>query len=278
VLIRAVTKAVRQSLLLDNVRRQARFKRELPEGALLKPASGGPEWGDALDESSLAPADDAEILEALRRDCLEGAYYLVDWRGYAGYEPGDNVVNVFAMGSVAIEALEASRVLLELGLFANVIAVASPELLLGILGERGEYHHLRSGLEIDGDLVLVGDGAAPQADEAGLVTVAGRRVPCVAVCDGEAGLLDNIGSIVGTKQVTLAVRKFSKCGRPDQVFQYQHLDCNSIVEACGRVLSETALESLRVSPTLLAQLAGRPAPAPTNWRELWPTASGRGGH
>jgi pyruvate dehydrogenase E1 component len=107
---------------------------------------------------------------------------------------------------------------------------------------------------------------------AGLVSLAGRRVPCVAVCDGEAGLLDNIGSIVGVKQVTLAVRKFSKCGRPDEVYKYQSIDRDSIVEACGRVLSETALENLEVSPALLERLAGR-APARTDWRDLWP---GRG--
>jgi len=92
------------------------------------------------------------------------------------------------------------------------------------------------------------------------------------VCDGEAGLVDNIGSIVGVKQVTLAVRKFSKCGRPDEVFEYQHLDAASIVEACGKVLSETALEDLRVSPALLERLAGRVHDTRRDWRELWPDA------
>ena len=94
-------------------------------------------------------------------------------------------------------------------------------------------------------------------------------MPIVAVCDGEAGLLDNIGSIVGVKQVTLAVRKFSKCGRPDQVYGLHHLDSDSIVEACGRVLSETALEDLRVPRELLERLAGR-APQRADWRALWP--------
>ena len=95
---------------------------------------------------------------------------------------------------------------------------------------------------------------APGAGEAGLVSLAGRRVPCVAVCDGEAGLMDNIGSIVGVKQITLAVRAFSKCGRPSQVYKYQKLDSASIVEACGRVLSETALEDLVVSSSLLERI------------------------
>ncbi len=271
VLIRAVTRGVQQSLLLENVRRHARSKLDGTNNGALKPSGTGDEWGDAVDEATLPVLDDTTLLERVRLDCLAGAYYLVDWRGYAGYEPGDNVVHVFAMGSLATEALEAAQTLLSKGIFANVIVVTSPELLLGILGEHDDYRHLREGLEITGDLFAV---AGSGASEAGLVSLAGRRVPIVAVCDGEAGLVDNIGSIVGVKQVTLAVRKFSKCGRPDEVFGYQHLDEASIVEACGRVLSETALEDLRVSPTLLDRLAGRAGAPRRDWRALWPAPEG----
>ena len=156
-------------------------------------------------------------MRRVREHVLAGAYYLIDWRGYAGYEPGDNVVNVFSMGSPTTEAVDAAHKLLERGIFANVIVVSSPELLLGILGEESGYAHLREGLGIAGDLHAVASGSAAPLDKADLVSLAGRRVPCVAVCDGEAGLLDNIGSIVGVKQITQAVRRFSKCGRPDQV-------------------------------------------------------------
>ncbi|MFM7283247.1 MAG: hypothetical protein ACKO32_15900, partial [Planctomycetia bacterium] len=68
---------------------------------------------------------------------------------------------------------------------------------------------------------------------------------------------------------TLAVRKFSKCGRPDEVFRYQHLDADSIAQACGKALSETALENFSVSPDLLERLANR-SPKPRNLRELLP--------
>jgi pyruvate dehydrogenase E1 component len=269
VLIRAVTRGVQQSLLLENVRRQARSKLDGTNAGPLKPSGAGAEWGDAQPEDGLAVLDDTTLLERVRQECLAGAYYLVDWRGYNGYEPGDNVVHVFAMGSLATEALAAAETLLARGIFANVIVVSSPELLLGILGEHDDYRHLREGLGIDGNLHAVqGSGDS----EAGLVSIAGRRVPIVAVCDGEAGLLDNIGSIVGVKQVTLAVRKFSKCGRPDEVFGYQHLDAASIVAACGKVLSETALEDLRVSPALLERLAGRRTDERPDWRTLWPDA------
>jgi pyruvate dehydrogenase E1 component len=264
VLVRGVTRGIRQSLLLEHVRRQAASKQS--QSGPLKPAGAGPEWGEGTDESTLAPLSDAELYERVRQDCLKGAYYLVDWRGYAGYEPGDNVVQLFAMGSVATEALEASEKLLQKGIFANVIVISSPELLLGILGDSDGYAHLRQGLGISGDLIAV-EGAA--ASEAGLVSLSARRVPIVAVCDGEAGLVDNIGSIVGVKQITLAVRKFSKCGRPDEVFRYQYLDSDALVEACGKALSETALENFRVSPELLERLAGRSQRA-RDWRELWP--------
>ena len=53
------------------------------------------------------------------------------------------------------------------------------------------------------------------------IDLAGRRIPIVSVHDGEEGLLDNIGSIVGARQLSLAVRRFSKCGTPDQIYEYQ---------------------------------------------------------
>ncbi len=269
VLIRAVTRAIQQSELLDHLHTQARFKVQAPDNGLKPAGASADDWGDAVDEATLACVPDEDILATIRTNCLEGAYYLIDYRGYAGYEPGDNVVQIFSMGSPTTESIEASKALLERGIYANVIVISSPELLLGILGEESEYRHLTETLGISGDLFAVESAGATAA---GLVSVSGRRVPIVAVCDGEAGLVDNIGSIVGVKQITLAVRKFSKCGRPDQVYRYQDLHAEAIVEAAGRVLSETALENLRVSPDLLARVAGQAAPAKRDWRELWPSA------
>ena len=94
-------------------------------------------------------------------------------------------------------------------------------------------------------------------------------MPVVSVHDGEAGLLDNIGSILGVRQEALGVRKFSKCGRPDQVYRYQHIDEDSVVEAVGKALSETALEEVVVSRKALAELAQRQGGQITDWRQLW---------
>ncbi len=274
VLIRAVTRGIPQSLLLENLRRQARFKRAGELGGRALVPKGAEAGEGVVDESTVSPRSDSEILETLRQECLAGGYRLVDWAGYAGYEPGDNVVHLFALGSVATEALDAAAKLLERGIFANVIVISSPELLLGILGERSGYRHLVEGLGVDGHLHV--SLKEPVREEAQLVSLAGRRVPVVAVCDGEAGLVDNIGSIVGVRQITLAVRKFTKCGRPDQVYRYLGLDGDALVEAAGRALAETALEDLRLSPAALEALAARQTRpgAVRDWRELWPTPQG----
>lgn len=250
VLIRAVTRAFQQKEMMKRLKLAKRF-----EGK-----------------------SDEEIVDVTRRDALEGAYYLVDWRGYPDYAPGDNVVNLFAMGAMGSEALRAADRLRADGIYANVIIVTSGDLLCGNLAHEGGYRHLREGLGIDGDLHLArangnGHGAVETGDRAELVTLAGRRVPLVTVVDGEPGLLDNLGSIVGVKSADLAVRKASKSGRPVDVYGYLHIDADSIYEAVGEVLSDTALETVRVPRALLEQLEGDERVTAGNAEargELWP--------
>jgi pyruvate dehydrogenase E1 component len=216
-----------------------------------------------------AGKSDAEILEATRKDCLEGGYYLVDHRGADGYRPSENVVHIFTMGSLITEAYAASDALLKEGIFANVIQVSSPDLLLGNLGEHNNYRHLRQGLGVTGDLFLNTNGkaasngaaayppaqfgpkpfeslAANGAGLAQLLTLGGRRIPIVSVHDGEPGLLDNVGSLVGTLQKTLAVRKHSKSGRPSDVYKYHHIDGDSVVKAAKEALEEAAFTGIKI--------------------------------
>jgi pyruvate dehydrogenase E1 component len=266
VLIRAVTMGIRQDLLMTNLRKQARFKKDLPAGALLgtSSADGG------LPQSEVPSVRDEEILKELREDVLAGAYYLIDYRGYRGYDPGENVVHLFVMGALVHEAAAASEALLERGVYANVIVVSSPELLLGILAERDGYRTLRERLGIDGSLHL--KPAAPDSvlDRVDVIDLAGRSIPVVSVHDGEAGLLDNIGSIAGVRQIALAVRKFSKSGTPSDVYGYHHLAREHIVEACGRALAENALLRVRLTEDALAGLRAQQHEAAPGWRELWP--------
>lgn len=244
VFIRGVTRGADQKEFLGLLRTQRRFKASLEEDQLLHP--GGFAMDGAIDESSVVAMPDEEILSAVREDVLQGGYYLIDYRGYAGYDPADNVVHIFAMGSLGTEAIKASRALLEKGIYANVVMVPNTDLLIGNLGHENNYHHLKNNLGINGDLYL-----RPQEQSEGVAsdvvsTLAGRRIPIVSVHDGEIGLLDNIGSIVGVKQECLAVRKHSKCGRPSDVYRYHHIDADSVVEAVMQVLEETAIEQVHI--------------------------------
>lgn len=261
-LLRLVTRGAEQKDMLHYLKKQARFKDGL-SGSLARaefPITG------AVNEEELGTQDEAQIMATIREEVLKGAYYLIDYRGYAGYEPGDNVVNIFAMGSLVTEGIKASEALLARGIYANVIVVTSPDLLTGIPAHETDYEYLKNGLGVNSNLYLRKTEDVSSGD---LITVAGKRVPVVSVADGEAGLLDNIGSVIGVRQEALAVRKHSKCGRPSEIYAYHSIDAESVVEACGKVLAETALEKVIVSENALGeahQAEGRVG----HWTDLWP--------
>lgn len=274
--IRGVTRGIEQKDLLNSLRTQARFKTGLTEGQKLVPTNMMEERfanAGGIEESTVLTLSDAEIFKALRQDVLAGAYYLLDYRGYAGYEPGDNVVNIFAMGAMGTEALRASCELVKRGIYANVIIVTSPDLLCGNMAQANDYDHLRRGLGIDSALYLQPHlNGSNHVGE--VLTLSGRRVPMVSVHDGEPGLLDNLGGVVGVRQEALAVRKHSRCGRPSEIYEYHHIDWQSVIEACGKVLSETALEKVEISKRLLNEADQNHATQPS-WRQLWSSGSGQ---
>ena len=267
VLIRGVTRGIEQKDFLTWLKRQARFKQNmsLPTDILLSrtefPLDG------AHDEAQMPNVEDTQIMNTIREEVLAGAYYLIDYRGYAGYEPGDNVVHIFSMGSPTTEAIKASEALLARGIYANVIVVTSPDLVCGIHAHENDYQYLKENLGINSNLHVHPTEHMQGQD---FVTVAGRRIPIVSVHDGEAGLLDNLGSIVGTRHESLCVRKHSKCGLPKDIYAYHGMDWESVMEACGKVLAETALEEVKVSQAVLgeSQLTEK---SPTKWTDLWPT-------
>lgn len=262
-LLRLVTRGAEQRDMLHFLRKQARFK----SGAQTALARAEFPVNGAQNEEEVATMDDASILATVREEVLQGAYYLIDYRGYAGYEMGDNVVNIFSLGSLTTEAIKASEALLSRGIYANVIVVTSPDLLIGIQGHESDYDYLKNGLGVNANLYLRRQEEVASGD---LITVAGKRVPVVSVADGEAGLMDNIGSIIGVRQEALAVRKHSKCGRPAEIYKYHGLDAESVIEACGKVLAETALEKVMVSQGTLDQTQSAQSHQ-GHWTDLWPS-------
>ncbi|KAA3613455.1 MAG: pyruvate dehydrogenase [Planctomycetota bacterium] len=249
VLIRAVTRGVRQKGFIEKLRAQRRFQD--PQGQ---------------------PFSDEEILEKVRLEVLAGGYRAVDYRGEEDYNRGENVVTIMAMGAPTNEAIRASEQLREVGIYADVIVVTSADLLLGRFARRNDYHHLKQVLGLDGDLHLApsGDGVL---DPGEATLLAARQVPIVSVADGEEGLLDNAGSILGVRQEALAVRKFSKSGRPSDIYDYQNIGTRAIFEAAGKILAETARAEVRLSRSawqaLAARMQGEGQPLPS-WQELFP--------
>ncbi|MBC7741065.1 MAG: pyruvate dehydrogenase [Bdellovibrionaceae bacterium] len=266
-LLRLVTRGVEQKDLMRCLTRQSRFKQD----SAAKLARGEFLIQGAVNEEEVSALSENEILTVMKQEVLKGAYRLIDYSGYAGYEPGDNVVNIFALGAMGTEAIKASESLLARGIYANVIMITSPDLICGILGHENDYDYLRNVLAITPDLYLNKSGDVGSAD---LLTVSGRRIPIVSVHDGEAGILDNLGSIVGVRQESCAVRMHSKCGRPPEIYHYHGIDGEAIVEACGKVLSETALEKVIVTKKSLDEVAQADTEANAqspHWSELWPT-------
>ncbi len=216
VLIRAVTRGAHQKDFLRYLKMQKCFKKSLGNQKL-HPQNFPIQ--SAVNESTIETLSEKEIYQNVRQQVLKGAYTLIDFKDYADYNNLENVVNIFAMGALGHEACTASMELLKRGIYANVIIVTSPDLLLGALGHQNQYSYLKNELSFE------------------------RKAPIVSVHDGEPGLLDNVGSILGTFQETLAVRKHSLCGSTKDVYSYHQLDLKSIVQASMEVLNQMASRS-----------------------------------
>lgn len=247
VVVRAVTMGVRQKEMMKRLKAQAQHQ-----------------------DAQGTPLPEEQILAAVREDVLAGGYWLINRSGEADYQPGDNVVTILALGAMGVEAVKASDQLRERGICADVLMVTNPDLLLGRFAERDGFAQLNK-LGVDGAVHLVGT-AGEILDAADAHLLAARSVPMVSVVDGESGLLDNAGSIVGVKQVSLGVKKFSKSGRPDEIFAYHGLDAEGIVEAAGQALAESTLRQVRLSSQAAQQLAaeGKITRPTADWREYWP--------
>ena len=159
----------------------------------------------------------------------------------------------------------------------HVFIAGAPEALKGAhseLAKQDGYRHLTQTLAVNGRLHLRRsgrDGKHPAVLGPGdAIDLAGRRVPVVSVHDGEIGLLDNLGSVVGVPQVAKAVVKFSKSGTPAHIYRYHGLHAEGIVEVCGEALARTALEQVQLEPEALARLRVQQGASAGDWRELWP--------
>jgi pyruvate dehydrogenase E1 component len=159
-----------------------------------------------IDQGLAPPADPAQ------RSCvLRGGYRLVDARSEPGYHV-DRAVHVFAAGVMVPEALGAATALRDVGVFANVFVVTSPDRL---------YRGLRA--------------ARPYLET--LVTADEEDVPVVSVLDGHSHALAFIGGALGVPQLALGVDDFGQSGTRPDLYRHYGIDTPAIVVAARTLLA-----------------------------------------
>jgi pyruvate dehydrogenase E1 component len=149
---------------------------------------------------------------------IAGAYRLIDRSGEPEYQPGSNVVHIFSCGSVVPEAIEASRLLVEEGVFANVINVTGP----------GELY---SRFQDSVRATLRGEsGGSLFMDD--IIAAEERGAPIVTVLDGHPHSLAWIGGALKTATFPLGVTRYGQSGNPAELYREYEIDSGSIMAAC----------------------------------------------
>ncbi len=170
-----------------------------------------------VDQSIMKVPADAAERDALRRQVLAGAHRLVDRKGSPGYSPGENVVHVMASGAIIPEAVEASRLLLEEGVYANVVSVTGP----GPLYRRYQAS-VKSAHGIRRDLTGFMTDVIPLDDSA----------PVVTVVDGHPHSLAWLGAALNAPSYPLGVSEYGQSGGLQDLYREYGIDTDSIMNAC----------------------------------------------
>jgi pyruvate dehydrogenase E1 component len=171
-----------------------------------------------VDQGLLQVPEDPEARDRLRRQVLGGAYRLVDTSGEPGYQPGVNVVHVFASGAMVPEAVRASKGLLEEGVMANVINITGPGPLY-----RQFQEMVRGAMRAE---------AGPSTFMADVIPSQDRGAPVVTVVDGHPHSLAWLGGALETRVLPLGVTGFGQSGTPDDLYREYEIDVESIMAAC----------------------------------------------
>ena len=157
-----------------------------------------------------------EIAEAIRPEVLAGGYRLVDRQGLDGFRPGANVVNIFATGVSVVEAARASDRLLDEGVFANVIAVTSPDLLIDHADNPALMH------------------LVPQAQR-------DAAVPLVTVTDSHPSYLQGLPRRIAgraglPREAALGVTAFDRSGTQEEIKRYHGINADAIARAADLLM------------------------------------------
>jgi pyruvate dehydrogenase E1 component len=169
------------------------------------------------------------LCKTLRENVLRGGYRILDWQNNFGYDPNANVVNVFASGVMVANAIEAANQLRTEGLFVNVINLTSPDLI---------YRGWQRARQLQKE--KLGSRVSYQLEK--LVPVSERAVPAVTVLDGHSHTMAFIGSILGTKVISLGVDEFGQSGTRGDLYDHYGIGTADIAMACRSALEDCPIK------------------------------------
>ena len=151
-----------------------------------------------------------------RRQVLAGGYWLRDYRQEADYDERPHV-HLFASGVMMEEALQASDMACEDGIYVNVINVTSPDRLF-----RDHFEAAGSG------------AGTSYLDE--LLPAADRQTPAITLLDGHPLTLAWLGTVFSAPVKPLGVVQFGQTGSVQELYHQHRIDTDAILTAIVQIL------------------------------------------
>ena len=151
-----------------------------------------------------------------RRRVLAGGYWLRDYRQEGDYEERPRV-HLFASGVMLEEALQASDLACDDGIYVNVINVTSADRLFR------DYFE------------AAGSGAGTSyLDE--LLPTADRQTPAITLLDGHPLTLAWLGTIFSAPVKPLGVVQFGQTGSVQELYHQHRIDTDAVLTAIVQIL------------------------------------------
>ena len=179
-----------------------------------------------IDQKLIGPSIERYGIEELRRQVLSGGYRMLDAKLDAPDTDPRDTVQIVSTGVMIPEALEAARLLHEEGVAANVLNLTSPQLL---------YQQWRS---LKRWSMGAAGGEKPTKHLETLIPAEERKAPIVTVQDGASHALAWLGSVYGTRVISLGVDDFGQSGTRNELYNHYEIDPEHIASAAFATLDE----------------------------------------
>ncbi len=163
-----------------------------------------------LNQDLFSEYNNNKDMELLREDVINGAYL---FNSNISNDSTEYKVNLFSMGAMFSEVVEAQKELLKEGISSNLINITGPGPLY-----RNFHNNNLNGSHL---LKILGNHT---------------NLPSLSIIDGHPHALSWIGSALGVKSISLGITEFGQSGDQKDLYEYYGLDKNSIQEAVYKIL------------------------------------------